>query len=215
VVALVAAAVGLDHLPLAGQSARAAGDGAPGAVSGPARPIPRQDAAQGPRGHDQSFALGEELGQVGPVDPRAGGRRQLDQTVPQLVDRQTGAVVGGASGLRFGALRRNSTSTPLTGPSGTGSAGRSARDRVGAVALAMETTTSGLIATIAADPAAIPRDSRAGVRAEDRSLRRAADRPWIKSSRGYAHGELARGCCRRCAGAILDDPRYVHDGSGH
>ena len=86
----MAAAIGLDHLALAGHPL------APGSM---ARRAPRpdrcdrslgQDPAQRPLGHDQPLTVGEELGEVGPVDARVGRRREFDQPVPQLVTRPMG-----------------------------------------------------------------------------------------------------------------------------
>jgi hypothetical protein len=76
---LVAAAVGLDHLALAGHAL------APSAMAGGASSPDRgerclgQDPPQGPFGHHEPLALAEQLGEMGPVGPGVGGPGELGQ----------------------------------------------------------------------------------------------------------------------------------------
>jgi len=83
----VPAAVDLEQEPLPGHPVAPAPvpRRPPAADRGKARLV--EDPAQGPLGHRDPFALREQLGEVGPVDPCVRGPGELDQPVPQVVGR--------------------------------------------------------------------------------------------------------------------------------
>ena len=65
-----------------------------------------EDAPQRPRSDDEPLALGEQLGQVGVIDPGVRRRRELDETRPQgfvkPIGRCPAVVAAGEAGRAVG-----------------------------------------------------------------------------------------------------------------